>query len=48
MRYRKKKMMYIENKDLRREEAKCRFERIKGFNHENYRKRLLEFLDNID
>lgn len=40
-----KMMMYIENEDLRREKARLGFERVHGFNHENYKLKLLEVLN---
>ena len=35
---------YLEDDRLRKEKAKLGFERVKGFNHENYRIKLLEIL----
>ena len=36
---------YLEDDRLRKEKAKLGFERVKGFNHENYRIKLLEIFD---
>ena len=36
---------YLEDDNLRKEKAKQGLERVKGFNHENYRIKLLEIFD---
>lgn len=40
-----KMMMYLENESLRQEKAGLGFKRINGFNHENYRDKLLRVLN---
>ncbi len=39
-----KMMMYLSNNTLRMEKAKLGFEKVNGFNHEEYRKKLLKVL----
>jgi glycosyltransferase involved in cell wall biosynthesis len=41
----KKMMMYLNDESLRQEKARLGFERVSGFNHENYRAKLLEVLN---
>ena len=38
-------LMYLKDEDLRKEKAKKGFERVVNFNHEEYRKKLLEVLN---
>ena len=40
-----KMMMYLEDENLRLEKAKLGFGKVSEFNHENYRKKLLEVLN---
>jgi glycosyltransferase involved in cell wall biosynthesis len=40
-----KMMMYLSDEDLRKEKARLGFERVSGFNHDEYGKKLLEVLN---
>jgi len=40
-----KMMMYLNDESLRKEKARLGFERVSGFNHDEYRKKLLEVLN---
>lgn len=40
-----KMMMYLDYENLRKDKARLGFERVSGFNHENYRGKLLEVLN---